>query len=106
MIFVEALAPSPAYWLGTALVVVFCNLPYFFHIAFERMVCPLDHHVIQEIKYFKEDEKDHEMWKRERSKAREKTKIGFTARVDAKIRHVKGKLHRRVSNSDGPQHSS
>ena len=45
-------------------------------------------HVIQEIKHFKQDEKDQNMWKRERSKSREKTKIGFTASVNAKIRTI------------------
>ena len=37
------------------------------------------------------------MWKREKSKAREKTKIGFTARVDAKIRQLRGRLQRKHS---------
>lgn len=98
-IFIEVLAPSPIFWLATLLVIVFCNLPYFFHICFERMTSPMDHHVLQEIKYYKHDIMDQNMWKREKSKARQKTKIGFTARVDAKIRHVKGKLHhRRVSS--------
>lgn len=97
MIFVEVLAPAPIYWLTTLLVIVFCNLPYFFHVCFERMLAPMDHHVIQEIKYYKNDVKDQNMWKREQSKARQETKIGFTARVDAKIRHIKGKLHRRIS---------
>jgi phospholipid-translocating ATPase len=35
------------------------------------------------------------MWKRERSKARQKTKIGFTARVDAKIKQIRGKLQKK-----------
>jgi phospholipid-translocating ATPase len=51
--------------------------------------------VIQEIKYLKKDVEDQTMWKRERSKARQKTKIGFTARVDAKIKQIKGKLHKK-----------
>jgi phospholipid-translocating ATPase len=51
--------------------------------------------VIQEIKYLKKDVEDQTMWKRERSKARQKTKIGFTARVDAKIKQIRGKLHKK-----------
>lgn len=97
MIFSEVLAPSPVFWLTTLLVIVFCNLPYFFHIAFERILSPMDHHVIQELKYLKRDVHDQGMWERERSRARQETKIGFTARVDAKIRHIKGRLHRRGS---------
>ncbi|KAM2016174.1 hypothetical protein ACFX16_046617 [Malus domestica] len=55
----------------------------------------MDHHIIQEIKYYKKDVEDQRMWKREASKARQETKIGFTARVDAKIRHLRGKLHKK-----------
>ncbi|KAJ4952234.1 hypothetical protein NE237_029066 [Protea cynaroides] len=94
-ILVEALAPAPIYWSATLLVTIACNLPYLAHISFQRSFNPMDHHVIQEIKYYKKDVEDQHMWKRERSKARQKTKIGFTARVDAKIRHLKGKLQKK-----------
>ena len=40
------------------------------------------------------------MWTRERSKARQETKIGFTGRVDAKIRHLRGKLHKKYSTTN------
>ncbi|VFQ69749.1 unnamed protein product [Cuscuta campestris] len=96
-ILVEALAPSPIYWLTTILVMVTCNLPYLAHISFQRAFNPMDHHIIQEIKYYKKDIEDRHMWTRERSKARERTKIGFTARVDAKIRQLKGKLQKKYS---------
>ncbi|WOK96998.1 putative phospholipid-transporting ATPase 7 isoform X2 [Canna indica] len=94
----EALGSAPIYWIVTILVIFACNIPYLAHISFKRMFTPLDHHVIQEIKHFKLDEVDQHMWKREKSKARQKTKIGFTARVDATIRQLKGKLHRKVSS--------
>ncbi|KAL3840799.1 hypothetical protein ACJIZ3_025390 [Penstemon smallii] len=97
-ILLEVLGPSPIYWSTTLLVTVACNLPYLAHISFQRMFNPLDHHVIQEIKYYRKDIEDRHMWRKERSKAREKTKIGFTARVDAKIRHLKGKLARKYSS--------
>ncbi|CAH9056008.1 unnamed protein product [Cuscuta epithymum] len=96
-VLVEALAPSPIYWLATILVTVTCNLPYLAHISFQRAFKPMDHHIIQEIKYYKKDIEDRHMWTRERSKARERTKIGFTARVDAKIRQLKGKLQKKYS---------
>ncbi|KAF6152281.1 hypothetical protein GIB67_005935 [Kingdonia uniflora] len=57
----------------------------------------MDHRVIQEIKYYKKDVEDQHMWTRERSKAWQETKIRFTARVDATIRQLKGKLHRKYS---------
>lgn len=95
----EALAPAPLYWLTTLLVPVACNLPYLAHISFQRAFNPMDHHVIQEIKYFKRDEVDRSMWRRERSKARQETKIGFSARVDATIRQLRLRLQRRYSSS-------
>ncbi|CAL9202433.1 unnamed protein product [Musa hybrid cultivar] len=94
----EALGPAPMYWAATLLVTLSCNIPYLVYIAFQRALNPLDHHVIQEIKYYRKDVEDQHMWKRERSKARQKTKIGFTARVDAKIRQLKRKLQKKVSS--------
>ncbi|OVA04457.1 Cation-transporting P-type ATPase [Macleaya cordata] len=96
-ILVEALAPAPIYWAVTLLVTALCNLPYLAHISFQRSFHPMDHHIIQEIKYYKKDVEDQHMWTRERSKARQETKIGFTARVDAKIRQLRGRLHKKHS---------
>ncbi|KAG8380109.1 hypothetical protein BUALT_Bualt07G0159500 [Buddleja alternifolia] len=96
-VLIEILAPAPIYWSATLLVTVVCNLPYLAHISFQRSFNPLDHHVIQEIKYYKKDIKDGHMWRRERSKARENTKIGFTVRVDAKIRQLKERLQKKYS---------
>ncbi|KAL8122873.1 putative phospholipid-transporting ATPase 4 [Apium graveolens] len=98
-ILIEALAPAPLYWITTLLVTATCNLPYFAHLSFQRAFHPMDHHVIQEIKYYKKDEEDRIMWTRERSKARQETKIGFTARVDATIRQFKGRLQKKHTSS-------
>ncbi|KAK1403838.1 Phospholipid-transporting ATPase [Heracleum sosnowskyi] len=95
-VFVDTLAPSPIFWIITSLVVVACNFPYFIHIAFQRSFSPMDHHVIQEMMYYKKH--DRHMWKRERRKGRKQAKFGFTARVDAKIRQLKHKLHRKPSS--------
>lgn len=94
LVLVEALAPSPLYWLTTFVVTFACILPYFVFSAFQRRFWPMDHHIIQEIKYLKKDEVDPEMWSKESEKAVEKAKIGFTAK---KIRLFKQKLHRRPS---------
>ncbi|XP_020223409.1 probable phospholipid-transporting ATPase 4 [Cajanus cajan] len=96
-ILVEVLAPAPIYWTTTLLITITCVLPYLAHISFQRCFNPMDHHIIQEIKYYKKDIEDQHMWTRERSKARQETKIGFTARVEAKIRHFKGKLQKKQS---------
>ncbi|KAM7480579.1 hypothetical protein LguiA_028792 [Lonicera macranthoides] len=102
-ILVEALAPAPIYWVSTLLVTVACNLPYLAHISFQRSINPMDHHLIQEIKYYKRDVEDRHMWTRERSRARQETKIGFSARVDAKIRHLRGRLQKKHSAMMSPR---
>ncbi|KAL1298325.1 hypothetical protein HN51_042696 [Arachis hypogaea] len=96
-ILIEVLAPAPIYWTATLLVTVACILPYLAHISFQRCFNPMDHHIIQEIKYYKKDIEDRHMWTRESSKARQETKIGFTARVEAKIRQLKGRLQKKQS---------
>lgn len=102
-ILLEALGPAPIYWAATLLVTAACNLPYLTHISFQRCFNPMDHHIIQEIKYYKKDVEDQHMWTRERSKARQETKIGFTARVDAKIRQLRGRLNRKHLAQAGSQ---
>ncbi|XP_077216942.1 putative phospholipid-transporting ATPase 4 isoform X2 [Tasmannia lanceolata] len=96
-ILVEALAPAPIFWSATLLITAACNLPYLTHISFQRSFNPMDHHVIQEIKYYRKDVEDQRMWTRERSKARQETKIGFTVRVEAKIRQFRGRLTKKYS---------
>ncbi|XP_047307394.1 probable phospholipid-transporting ATPase 4 [Impatiens glandulifera] len=104
-LLVGALAPSPKFWLATLLITILCNIPYMAHISFQRTFRPLDHHVIQEIKHYKKDIEDRRMWNRERSKARQETKIGLSARVDAKIRQLKGRLTKKYSLIGmSPQH--
>ncbi|KAK4791374.1 hypothetical protein SAY86_031787 [Trapa natans] len=99
----EVLGPAPSYWMVTLLVTVTCNLLYFSHIAIQRCFRPMDHHVIQEIKYYKKDIQDKIMWTREKSKARQETKIGFTARVEAKMRQLKGRLHKKHLSINSPR---
>ncbi|KAL6140715.1 hypothetical protein ACLB2K_059011 [Fragaria x ananassa] len=99
-ILVEVLGPAPIFWLATLLVTLACNLPYIVHIAFQRSFNPMDHHIIQEIKYYRKDVEDQRMWKREASKARQETKIGFSARVDAKIRQLRAKLHKKHTHTN------
>ncbi|KAL5728725.1 P-type phospholipid transporter [Ranunculus cassubicifolius] len=101
-ILTESLGPAPIYWSATFIVTVTCVLPYLAYISYQRGLHPMDHHIIQEIKYYKKDVMDQHMWRREKSKARQKTKIGFTARVEEKMRQFKGKLNKRLSISSAP----
>lgn len=84
-VFIETLAPAPMFWLITILVAVACVLPYTVYQAYQRMFHPMDHHVIQEIHYMQKHITDPKMYKREKRKAVQKTKIGFSARVDANL---------------------
>ncbi|KAF9613075.1 hypothetical protein IFM89_005523 [Coptis chinensis] len=97
-LLVEVLWPAATFWSSTLLVTAVCILPYMAYISYQRCVNPMDHHIIQEIKHYKKDVTDQHMWRRERSKARQETKIGFTARVDAKIRQLKGRLQKKCSS--------
>lgn len=95
-ILLEAVGPAPIFWIATVIVTFACNIPYLIHTSFQRAFNPQDQHVIQEIKYYKKDIEDACMWKREKTKARQKTKIGFTARVEAKIRQLRERLNKRA----------
>ncbi|GKD88725.1 probable phospholipid-transporting ATPase 4, partial [Tanacetum coccineum] len=59
---------------------------------------PEDHHVLQEMKTLRKDVTDRKMWKREQSKARQETEIGLSARVDAKMKFMRGKTTRKYSS--------
>ncbi|EFJ18058.1 hypothetical protein SELMODRAFT_113552 [Selaginella moellendorffii] len=89
MVLRDGLGPAPVYWLTTALIPLACVLPYFLFTAFQRTFKPMDHHIIQEIRHLQRDFTDPGMWLRERSKAVERTSIGVSARVEARIRHMK-----------------
>ena len=60
-VLLEALAPSPRYWIATFLVAAACVFPYFAYIAFQRRFMPMDHHILQEIKSLNQDLDDPEM---------------------------------------------
>lgn len=91
-VLIEALAPSARFWIATFLVTIACLVPYFTFIVFQRQLKPMDHHILQEIKHLNKDLADPEMWYKERGKAVEKATYGFTARVEARIRHLRERL--------------
>ncbi|KAL8113317.1 putative phospholipid-transporting ATPase 4 [Apium graveolens] len=94
-VFVETLAPTPIFWMTLFLVIIASVLPYFIHAAFLRSFYPEDHHIIQEIKYYKKHVHDRRMWRREKRKGRHSAKIGFSARVDAKMKQLKGRIQKK-----------
>ncbi|EXB75145.1 Putative phospholipid-transporting ATPase 5 [Morus notabilis] len=91
-LLVESLGTSPMYWTVTFLAMVVSLLPYFIHIAIQRLFFPMDDHVIQEIKYCGKDVDDDKMWQREQNNSKKTAQIGFSARVEARLRDLKGNL--------------
>ncbi|KAL5577898.1 hypothetical protein UlMin_019597 [Ulmus minor] len=91
----ESLGRTPIYWLVTLLAVVVSLLPYFFHIVIQRLFYPMDDHVIQEMKYCGKDVDESNMWLREQRNSKRMTQVGFSARVDARIRYLKEQLQRK-----------
>lgn len=91
----EQIGAAPVYWTTTILVVVVSLLPYFVHIVVQRSFFPMDDHIIQEMKHSKTDVTDNPMWLREQEKSKQLTQVGYSARVDAKIRHLKEQLQKK-----------
>ncbi|XP_071693969.1 phospholipid-transporting ATPase 6-like [Rutidosis leptorrhynchoides] len=94
----EVLGPAHKFYLSTVFVTLLCNLPYLIHISYQRCYNPEDHHVLQEMKNLRKDVTDRKMWKSEQDKARQETEIGLSARVDAKMRNMKGRMTRKYSS--------
>nr|XP_043638635.1 probable phospholipid-transporting ATPase 7 [Erigeron canadensis] len=94
----EVLGPAHKFYLSTVFVTLLCNMPYLIHISYQRCYNPEDHHVLQEMKNLRKDVTDRKMWKREQCKAKQETEIGVSARVDAKLRNMKGRVTRKYSS--------
>ncbi|MCL7023503.1 hypothetical protein MKW94_016229 [Papaver nudicaule] len=69
----ETCAPSPLYWLLTAMVVVSALLPYFTYKAFQSNFFPVYHDIIQRTRL---------------QRSESETAIGLLGRVEDKIRHL------------------
>lgn len=94
-LLVEAIGPAPLYWTVTLLVVILSLLPYFLHITIQRVFFPMDDHIIQEMKYYRKDVTENQMWLREQHNAKKMTQIGFSARVDARVQAFREQLIQR-----------
>ncbi|KAH9747478.1 hypothetical protein KPL70_004731 [Citrus sinensis] len=91
-VFPQAIGAVPIFWLITLLVAVVSLLSYFLLIAIQRMLYPMDDHVVQEMKYCKKDVRANQMWLREQHNSQKMTQTGFYARVDARIRKTRKSL--------------
>ncbi|KAL2334200.1 hypothetical protein Fmac_015413 [Flemingia macrophylla] len=77
-VFIEALAPSPSYWIVTFFVVISTLIPYFSYKAIQMRFFPIYHEIVQWIRY-DENIKDPEFCDMVRPKT-----MGSTARLSAK----------------------
>ncbi|XP_015076628.1 putative phospholipid-transporting ATPase 9 [Solanum pennellii] len=78
-IFVEALAPSPFYWIISILTVISALIPYFAYNAIQTRFFPMYHGMIQWIRYEGRSE-DPEFCHMVRQRSIRPTTVGFTAR--------------------------
>lgn len=82
-VFIEACAPSAVYWITIILVVLTAIIPYFTCLVFRNYLFPMDHIIIHEKINL---ERDRNWLNKERKRAVRKTSVGFTARVEAKLK--------------------
>uniref|UniRef100_A0A7N1A1N6 Phospholipid-transporting ATPase n=2 Tax=Kalanchoe fedtschenkoi TaxID=63787 RepID=A0A7N1A1N6_KALFE len=84
-VFIEALAPSPSFWLVTLFVVLATVIPYFSYSAVQMRFFPMYHGMIQWIRYEGHSE-DPEYCDMVRQRSLRSTTVGFTARRAASSR--------------------
>ncbi|KAJ4973352.1 hypothetical protein NE237_006526 [Protea cynaroides] len=94
-VFIEACAPAPSYWLITLFVVVSSLVPYTTFSALQTRFFPMYHAMIQWIRLDGQSE-DPEYCQVVRQRSIRPTTVGFTARVEAKARHLREKRHHRT----------
>ncbi|KAG6392144.1 hypothetical protein SASPL_146355 [Salvia splendens] len=95
-VFPDQISAAPVYWLATLLVVAAALMPYFVHVAVRRSFYPADEDVIREMERTERDAAgESAVWEREQERSKRETQVGYSARVEAKIRHLKEQLQRK-----------
>ncbi|CDY51126.1 BnaA07g37090D [Brassica napus] len=87
MVFLEALAPSPAYWITTLFVVMATMMPYFIFSAVQMQFFPMSHGTIKLLKYEDQCNDPGELELVRQASVRPAL-VGFTARIEAIKRSV------------------
>ncbi|KAK9278527.1 hypothetical protein L1049_028095 [Liquidambar formosana] len=90
MVFIEACAPAPSYWLLTLFVLVSSLLPYFTYAAIQMRFFPMYHNMIQWIRTEGQCD-DPEYCHMVRQRSLRPTTVGVTARYEAKSNRWKDK---------------
>lgn len=96
-VFVEALAPTPSYWLVTLFVVTVCLIPYFSYVAVQTRFFPMYHEMIQWIRN-EGKTNDPEYCEMVRQRSLRPTTVGFTARVAARTSRTRDRNRKKTSH--------
>eukprot|EP00249_Psilotum_nudum_P024537 c29212_g1_i2 orf=822-4364(+) len=102
-VLVEECAPAPIYWLTILLVALAALFPYFTFSSFWQRIFPMDYQIIQENVYLGKH-RDRDWLTRAKANLSQRTSVGFTARVEAKLKQLKGRLHNNHSHSQNRMH--
>ncbi|XP_068636564.1 putative phospholipid-transporting ATPase 9 [Aristolochia californica] len=88
MVFLEACAPAPSFWLLTVFVVISTLIPYYTYAAIQMRFFPMYHGMIQWLRVDGQSD-DPEFCHIVRQRSIRPTTVGFTARIEAKVHHAK-----------------
>uniref|UniRef100_A0A5B7BH24 Phospholipid-transporting ATPase n=1 Tax=Davidia involucrata TaxID=16924 RepID=A0A5B7BH24_DAVIN len=88
MVFIEACAPSPSFWLVILFVLLSTLLPYFAYSAIQMRFFPMYHNMIEWIRSEGQSD-DPEYCHMVRQRSLRPTTVGFTARFESKSGHSK-----------------
>ncbi|KAI4313998.1 hypothetical protein L6164_026941 [Bauhinia variegata] len=88
-VFIEALAPSPSYWVVTLFVVISTLIPYFSYSAIQMRFFPTYHEMVQWVRYEgKVNDPETANFARQSSLRPTLVTVGSTARLAARNNHV------------------
>ncbi|XP_044489526.1 putative phospholipid-transporting ATPase 9 [Mangifera indica] len=101
-VFVEALAPTPSYWLVTLFVVTVSLIPYFIYVAVQTRFFPMYHEMIE---WIRNDGKtnDPQYCEMVRQRSLRPTTVGFTARIAERTSHTRDGNKKETSHESSTQ---
>ncbi|XP_010940030.1 putative phospholipid-transporting ATPase 9 [Elaeis guineensis] len=95
MVFVEALAPAPSYWILTLFVVIATLIPYFTYSAIQIRFFPMYHNMVQWMRWEGRAD-DPEYCQVVRQRSVRPTTVGVSARLDKATQLITRRVHHAV----------
>lgn len=95
MVFVEALAPAPSYWILTLFVTIATLIPYFTCATIQMRFFPMYHNMVQWIRLEGQAD-DPEYCQVVRQRSVRPTTVGVSARIDTVSQSITRKVHHAV----------